>query len=93
MREFNTKVEKDVYSITFETDDEKAYQQVQTLCRLLIDGKSGEAIPIEWIINWLNKQTIPALRTCDDDYEAVNIMLDDWEKENEQNKKNTSQAD
>ena len=40
-----------------------------------------EAIPKEWIINWLTKQTIPALHTCDD-YDAVNMMLDDWEKEN-----------
>ena len=41
-----------------------------------------EAIPIEWIINWLTKQNIPALHTCDD-YDAVNMMIDDWEKENE----------
>ena len=40
-----------------------------------------KAIPIEWIINWLTKQTIPALHTCDD-YDAVNMMLNDWEKEN-----------
>ena len=40
-----------------------------------------DAIPIEWIINWLTKQTIPALHTCDD-YDAVNMMLDDWENEN-----------
>ena len=43
-----------------------------------------KAIPIEWIIDWLNKQTIPALHTCDD-YEAVEKMLKDWEKENEVN--------
>lgn len=43
-----------------------------------------EAIPIEWIVNWLTKQTIPATHTCDD-YEAVEMMLDDWEKENEAN--------
>jgi len=43
-----------------------------------------DAIPKEWIINWLTKQTIPALHTCDY-YEAVDMMLDDWEKENESN--------
>lgn len=47
-------------------------------------GRSArvEAIPIEWIVGWLTKQTIPALHTCDD-YEAVEMMLDDWEAENE----------
>ena len=40
------------------------------------------AIPIEWIVNWLTKQTIPAQHTCDD-YYAVEMMLEDWEKENE----------
>ena len=41
-----------------------------------------EAIPIEWIVDWLTKQHIPATHTCDD-YYAVEMMLDDWEKENE----------
>lgn len=43
-----------------------------------------DVIPIKWVVNWLTKQTIPATHTCDD-YEAVEMMLDDWEKENESN--------
>ena len=83
MKEFNTRVwgEK-IYRINFATDNKEEFDMVQTICRLIIDGKSGEAIPKEWIINWLNKQTIPAFHTCDN-YEAVNMMLEDWEKENE----------
>ena len=41
-----------------------------------------EAIPVEWIVGWLTKQTIPATHTCDD-YDAVEMMLEDWEEENE----------
>ena len=49
---------------------------------VLNETPTAKAIPKEWIINWLTKQTIPALHTCDE-YEAVNMMLDDWEKEND----------
>lgn len=45
MREFNTRTTKGDYSITFETDDRKAFEQVQTLCEILIDGKDGDAMP------------------------------------------------
>lgn len=41
------------------------------------------SIPIEWIVDWLTRQHIPASHTCDD-YYAVEMMLDDWEKENEE---------
>lgn len=41
-----------------------------------------EAIPIEWITNWLTKQTIPAT-SYGIDYSAVELMINDWEKENE----------
>ena len=40
-----------------------------------------KAIPIEWIVDWLAKQHIPAAHTCDD-YYAVEMMLDEWEEEN-----------
>lgn len=43
---------------------------------------NNNAIPIKWIIDWLTRQHVPATHTCDD-YEAVEMMLDDWEKENE----------
>lgn len=43
-----------------------------------------EAISKEWIVDWLTKQHIPASHTCDD-YYAVEMMLEDWEKENETN--------
>ena len=41
-----------------------------------------KAIPIEWITDWLTKQTIPAT-SYGIDYSAVEKMLEDWEKENE----------
>ena len=82
VREFNTKVAADGYSITFKTYDRKAYEQVQSLCRLLVDGKDGEAIPIEWINKWLRKYGEPIL----DD--GICKMIEDWEKENEQERVN-----
>ena len=54
--------------------------KLQTACPA--DEPVVKAIPIDWIVNWLTKQTIPSLHTCDN-YEAVNMMLDDWEAENE----------
>lgn len=42
MREFNTKVAEGNYSITFNTDDRKAFEKVQELCRRLIDEKEAE---------------------------------------------------
>lgn len=41
-----------------------------------------KAIPVEWIVDWLTRQHIPASHTCDD-YYAVEMMINDWEKENE----------
>jgi len=55
MREFNIKEAEGDYSITFETDDRKALERVQTLCRILVDGKDGEAIPIEQLLTILPK--------------------------------------
>lgn len=52
MSEFNTVVKDGKYKITFETDDKKAYEQVQSLCRLLVDSKYDE-IPIEWIEKYI----------------------------------------
>lgn len=75
MREFNTREAEGDYSITFETDDRKAFEQVQTLCRILMDGKDGGAIPIEWIKEYIKKTY---------EYDSViNKMLKQWEKENE----------
>ena len=65
--------------IEFANGYDKALDEVY---RKINDMPTVKAIPIEWIIKWLTKQTIPALHTCDD-YDAVNMMLDDWEKENE----------
>lgn len=77
MREFNTREAKGNYSITFETDDRKAFEQVQTLCRILIDGKDGDVIPIEWIKKWEQK---------DENYflfmDLTKKLIEDWEKEN-----------
>ena len=84
MREFNTKEAEGNYSITFETDDRKAFEQVQTLCRILIDGKNGEAIPIEWIREWAMENWY---RTNNSYWYIVAIrMIEEWmEKENETN--------
>lgn len=43
------------------------------------------AIPIEWIIGWLTKQSIPAT-SYGLDCDAIEKMIDDWEKENELDK-------
>lgn len=80
MREFNTRVAKGDYSITFETDDRKAYEQVQSLCRLLVDGKDGDAIPIEWILKWACKFIDPN----SEGYKMAMELVHDWRKENEQ---------
>lgn len=72
----------EINKVFYEVDLKVPLREVK---EVLEHAPTVEAIPIEWIIDWLNKQTIPALRTCDD-YEAVkavNMMLDDWEKENE----------
>lgn len=64
-------------------DADKIHWEYKCISKEEIDDEpTVKAIPIEWIINWLTKQTIPALHTCDD-YDAVNMMLDDWENENE----------
>jgi hypothetical protein len=49
----------------------------ERLQRLLNFQPTVDAIPIEWIVNWLNKSN---RHYCD-----VDLMLDDWEKENESN--------
>ena len=82
MREFNTREAKGDYSITFETDDRKAFEQVQTLCRILIDGKDGDVIPVAWINKYVKN------KFCFSDWYGgfiggINMMLEDWEKENE----------
>ncbi len=80
MREFNTKTTEGDYSITFETDDRKAFEQVQTLCRILVDGKDGEAIPIGWIDAYIKRRLKVA-----DIYAAIlyiSDMLKEWKEEN-----------
>lgn len=85
MREFNTRTTKGGYFITFETDDRKAFEQVQTLCRILIDGKDGDAIPIEWIKEWYKKHVIylDENKPTGKGLYAYEQMIYDWEKENE----------
>ncbi len=80
MREFNTRTTEGNYSITFETDDRKAFEQVQTLCRILIDHKNGDLIPIGWIENYMRK------KFCFADWyggfiNGINMMLDEWMEE------------
>ena len=74
MREFNTKVSQGKYSITFETDDRKAFEQVQTLCRILIDGKDGEVIPVEWLLE--------RAKLCTADYaDCLHYAVEAWQTE------------
>lgn len=86
MKEFNTRAAEGNYSITFETDDRKAFEQVQTLCRILIDGKDSEVIPVEWIKEQLKKEEY---RTFLVDYiewgNCLRWLLEKWEEENETN--------
>ena len=48
------------------------------------EAPTVNAIPVEWITDWLTKQSIPAT-SYGLDCSAVEKMLDDWEKENEIN--------
>ena len=70
------------------SNEEITYEQVLEYCKKrnldLVDHaflvrlyNNREAIPIEWIVNWLNKSN---RHYCDTDQ-----MLLDWEKENETN--------
>ena len=81
MREFNTRTAEGNYSITFETDDRKAFEQVQSLCQLLIDGKDGEAIPIEWIDGYIKRRVKEAGLYAEMLF--ISDMLKEWEKEND----------
>lgn len=73
MKEFNTRVAEGNYSITFTTDDRKVYEQVQSLCRLLIDGKGGGVIPIEWIKKYIEDHTYEMVnpKYVDDTYNYI----------------------
>lgn len=87
MREFNAITTEGDYSITFETDDREAYKQVQNLCRLLVDGKDGEAIPVEWIKRWANRNCMYCYdydypTEKHDSWYAIRDMIEDWGKEN-----------
>ena len=82
------KLEADMYHEAFEitTDFQKwdsgCWIRYKMFENVMDKQPTVKAITVEWIIDWLTKQTIPALHTCDD-YRAVEKMLDDWEAENE----------
>lgn len=83
MREFITGVAKADYSITFRTDDRKAYEQVETLCRMLVDGRDGEAIPVEWIEKQIEKAS--SVDSVDMFYLwNLKYLIKEWREENEQ---------
>lgn len=87
MKEYNTKIGEGNYSITFETDDRKAYEQVQSLCRLLVDGKDGEAIPIEWLLDYFayieDEVFENNLKIAKNNIEQIfDEMIATWEREN-----------
>ena len=78
MREFYTREAEGNYSITFETDDRKAFEKVQELCRMLIDCKDCEAIPVEWLANFCYK--------CEKETQQlseIRLAVETWRKENE----------
>ena len=69
--------------IVFENNDVMATRKLVTA--LFEDIEMVKAIPIEWIVNWLEKKNV---HYCD-----IDLMLEDWEKENEHNKESTPQTD
>ena len=77
MNSFNTSVTKDHYLITFETDCKNNYEEVERLCRRIIDNPA-RTIPVNWILDWLLKYEA-SYKTRED----VTRMLNDWRKENE----------
>ena len=82
MNSFNTSVTKDHYLITFETDDKNNYEEVERLCRRIIDN-SARTIPVTWVMDWVLKYEIDykqpiGIATRED----VNRMLNDWWREN-----------
>lgn len=76
MNSFNTSVTKDHYLITFETDDKNNYEEVERLCRRIIDNPA-RTIPVDWVLDWLYSNQA-AYKTRED----VTRMLNDWWKEN-----------
>ncbi len=74
MREFNTREAEGNYSITFETDDRKAFEKVQELCRILIDGKEVKAIQVDFIWKWV----LAHYPFTTDTLESITMMLKDW---------------
>lgn len=77
MREFNTRTAEGDYSITFETDDRKAFEQVQALCRLLIDGKDGDAIPVEWLLDRAQEYLIDRDITASE-MKFIKKLIEEW---------------
>ena len=64
-------------------DADKIHWEYKCISKEEIDDvPTVKAIPIEWITDWLTKQSIPAT-SYGIDYSAVEKMLEDWEKENE----------
>lgn len=83
MREFSTRTTEGHYTIIFETDERKAFEQVQTLCRRLVDGKDGDAIPIEWIDKYL--QILATQEDKEWEFMGIEEMLEDWREERAEN--------
>ena len=88
MNSFNTSVTKDHYSITFETDDKNNYEEVERLCRRIIDNPA-RTIPVTWVMDWVLKYETDCgplgISRVSATREDVNRMLNDWWKENETN--------
>jgi len=72
MKEYRTVTTDGKYQLIFETDDQNTFKQVETICRLLIDGKSGEAIPVEWIKQYGKRNPSQKI--------FLDIMLIVWEE-------------
>jgi len=81
MNSFNTSVTKDHYSITFETDDKNNYEEVEGLCRRIIDNPA-RTIPVTWVMDWVLKYETDYKFIGSSTRENVNRMLNDWWKEN-----------
>ena len=76
-KEYYSRVHTGDYELVFQTNEKKAYTDVENYVRMVIDGKS--AIPVDWIKEWLN--TFNGLSDVKGSF-VIRMLLDNWEEKN-----------